>query len=140
MFFSLFQVYEDVSQCCQALSQRLGTQPFFFNKQYVSIVSVYPRIYWYLWVNLSYSAESWRNKHLMYFGRMGEIHFYTWMKWKQHEDIYSLLSHFNHSSRTIVRSGFGEKKSITGFIAFVFSTTWWLKWKHYSFSFTFFST
>lgn len=29
----LFQVYEDVSQCCQALSQRLGTQPFFFNKQ-----------------------------------------------------------------------------------------------------------
>lgn len=61
----------------------------------------------------------------MYFGRMGEIHFYTWMKWKQHEDIYSLLSHFNHSSRTIVRSGFGEKKSITGFIAFVFSTTWW---------------
>ncbi|XP_026874489.1 metaxin-2 isoform X2 [Electrophorus electricus] len=29
----LEQVYEDVSQCCQALSQRLGTQPFFFNKQ-----------------------------------------------------------------------------------------------------------
>lgn len=27
------QVYEDVSQCCQALSQRLGTQPYFFNKQ-----------------------------------------------------------------------------------------------------------
>ncbi|KAK7902013.1 hypothetical protein WMY93_018782 [Mugilogobius chulae] len=27
------EVYEDVSQCCQALSQRLGTQPFFFNKQ-----------------------------------------------------------------------------------------------------------
>ncbi|KAF6737432.1 Metaxin-2 [Oryzias melastigma] len=26
------QVYEDVSQCCQALSQRLGTQPFFFGK------------------------------------------------------------------------------------------------------------
>uniref|UniRef100_A0A8C7YAX7 Metaxin-2 n=1 Tax=Oryzias sinensis TaxID=183150 RepID=A0A8C7YAX7_9TELE len=24
------QVYEDVSQCCQALSQRLGTQPYFF--------------------------------------------------------------------------------------------------------------
>uniref|UniRef100_A0A671KLY3 Metaxin-2-like n=1 Tax=Sinocyclocheilus anshuiensis TaxID=1608454 RepID=A0A671KLY3_9TELE len=32
---SLEQVYEDVSQCCQALSQRLGTQPYFFNKQYV---------------------------------------------------------------------------------------------------------
>lgn len=31
----VFQVYEDVSQCCQALSQRLGTQPYFFNKQYV---------------------------------------------------------------------------------------------------------
>ncbi|XP_071385762.1 metaxin-2 isoform X2 [Centroberyx affinis] len=30
---TLEQVYEDVSQCCQALSQRLGTQPFFFNKQ-----------------------------------------------------------------------------------------------------------
>uniref|UniRef100_A0A3Q2YJW7 Metaxin 2 n=1 Tax=Hippocampus comes TaxID=109280 RepID=A0A3Q2YJW7_HIPCM len=30
---NLEQVYEDVSQCCQALSQRLGTQPFFFNKQ-----------------------------------------------------------------------------------------------------------
>ncbi|KAJ8416894.1 hypothetical protein AAFF_G00327720 [Aldrovandia affinis] len=30
---SLAQVYEDVSQCCQALSQRLGTQPYFFNKQ-----------------------------------------------------------------------------------------------------------
>uniref|UniRef100_A0A672T3H5 Metaxin-2-like n=1 Tax=Sinocyclocheilus grahami TaxID=75366 RepID=A0A672T3H5_SINGR len=30
---SLEQVYEDVSQCCQALSQRLGTQPYFFNKQ-----------------------------------------------------------------------------------------------------------
>uniref|UniRef100_A0A3Q1G9U5 Metaxin 2 n=1 Tax=Acanthochromis polyacanthus TaxID=80966 RepID=A0A3Q1G9U5_9TELE len=32
-FYFLFQVYEDVSQCCQALSQRLGTQPYFFNKQ-----------------------------------------------------------------------------------------------------------
>uniref|UniRef100_A0A3Q2QMA7 Metaxin 2 n=1 Tax=Fundulus heteroclitus TaxID=8078 RepID=A0A3Q2QMA7_FUNHE len=32
---TLEQVYEDVSQCCQALSQRLGTQPYFFNKQYV---------------------------------------------------------------------------------------------------------
>lgn len=31
----VLQVYEDVSQCCQALSQRLGTQPYFFNKQYV---------------------------------------------------------------------------------------------------------
>ncbi|KAG8559533.1 hypothetical protein GDO81_017367 [Engystomops pustulosus] len=30
---SLRQVYEDVDQCCQALSQRLGTQPYFFNKQ-----------------------------------------------------------------------------------------------------------
>lgn len=30
---SLEQVYEDVSQCCQALSQRLGTQLYFFNKQ-----------------------------------------------------------------------------------------------------------
>ncbi|KAG9338607.1 hypothetical protein JZ751_025445 [Albula glossodonta] len=30
---SLAQVYEDVSQCCQALSQRLGTQPYFFSKQ-----------------------------------------------------------------------------------------------------------
>lgn len=36
-FSYMFQVYEDVSQCCQALSQRLGTQPFFFNKQYVSV-------------------------------------------------------------------------------------------------------
>lgn len=35
--FLVFQVYEDVSQCCQALSQRLGTQPYFFNKQYVFI-------------------------------------------------------------------------------------------------------
>lgn len=32
---NLFQVFEDVSQCCQALSQRLGTQSYFFNKQYV---------------------------------------------------------------------------------------------------------
>lgn len=39
-FSPKFQVYEDVSQCCQALSQRLGTQPFFFNKQYVSVFSV----------------------------------------------------------------------------------------------------
>ncbi|OXB65848.1 hypothetical protein ASZ78_002767 [Callipepla squamata] len=30
---SLQQVLEDVDQCCQALSQRLGTQPYFFNKQ-----------------------------------------------------------------------------------------------------------
>uniref|UniRef100_A0A3B5M161 Metaxin-2 n=1 Tax=Xiphophorus couchianus TaxID=32473 RepID=A0A3B5M161_9TELE len=30
---TLEQVYEDVNQCCQALSQRLGTQPYFFNKQ-----------------------------------------------------------------------------------------------------------
>ncbi|KAL4635500.1 metaxin-2 [Arapaima gigas] len=30
---SLEQVYEDVGQCCQALSQRLGTQQYFFNKQ-----------------------------------------------------------------------------------------------------------
>lgn len=29
---TLDQVYEDVSQCCQALSQRLGTQQYFFNK------------------------------------------------------------------------------------------------------------
>uniref|UniRef100_A0A8C5BXV8 Thioredoxin-like fold domain-containing protein n=1 Tax=Gadus morhua TaxID=8049 RepID=A0A8C5BXV8_GADMO len=35
----LEQVYEDVSQCCQALSQRLGTQPYFFNKQYVTFLS-----------------------------------------------------------------------------------------------------
>lgn len=35
MWVSSSQVYEDVSQCCQALSQRLGTQPYFFNKQYV---------------------------------------------------------------------------------------------------------
>ncbi|RXN33501.1 metaxin-2 isoform X2 [Labeo rohita] len=31
--FTKAKVYEDVSQCCQALSQRLGTQPYFFNKQ-----------------------------------------------------------------------------------------------------------
>uniref|UniRef100_A0A8D0GLC2 Metaxin-2 n=1 Tax=Sphenodon punctatus TaxID=8508 RepID=A0A8D0GLC2_SPHPU len=30
---SLDQVFEDVDQCCQALSQRLGTQPYFFNKK-----------------------------------------------------------------------------------------------------------
>ncbi|XP_031414127.1 metaxin-2 [Clupea harengus] len=30
---SLEQVYEDVNECCQALSQRLGTQLYFFNKQ-----------------------------------------------------------------------------------------------------------
>ncbi|XP_048825340.1 metaxin-2 [Brienomyrus brachyistius] len=30
---TLEQVYEDVAQCCQALSQRLGTQMYFFNKQ-----------------------------------------------------------------------------------------------------------
>lgn len=35
--FHVFQVYEDVSQCCQALSQRLGTQPYFFNKQYAIV-------------------------------------------------------------------------------------------------------
>uniref|UniRef100_A0A803JBL6 Metaxin 2 n=1 Tax=Xenopus tropicalis TaxID=8364 RepID=A0A803JBL6_XENTR len=29
---TLEQVFEDVDQCCQALSQRLGTQPYFFNK------------------------------------------------------------------------------------------------------------
>lgn len=30
---SLEQVYEDVDQCCQALSQRLGTQSYFFSRQ-----------------------------------------------------------------------------------------------------------
>ncbi|XP_032080257.1 metaxin-2 isoform X2 [Thamnophis elegans] len=30
---SLDQVLEDVDQCCQALSQRLGTQLYFFNKK-----------------------------------------------------------------------------------------------------------
>uniref|UniRef100_A0A670I3Z8 Metaxin-2 n=1 Tax=Podarcis muralis TaxID=64176 RepID=A0A670I3Z8_PODMU len=30
---SLDQVLEDVDQCCQALSQRLGTQQYFFNKK-----------------------------------------------------------------------------------------------------------
>lgn len=30
---TLEQVLEDVDQCCHALSQRLGTQPYFFNKQ-----------------------------------------------------------------------------------------------------------
>ncbi|KAG7270047.1 hypothetical protein CRUP_007147 [Coryphaenoides rupestris] len=29
---TLEKVYEDVSQCCQALSQRLGTQTYFFNR------------------------------------------------------------------------------------------------------------
>uniref|UniRef100_A0A3P8WF58 Metaxin 2 n=1 Tax=Cynoglossus semilaevis TaxID=244447 RepID=A0A3P8WF58_CYNSE len=32
---TLEKVYEDVSQCFQALSQRLGTQTYFFAKQYV---------------------------------------------------------------------------------------------------------
>uniref|UniRef100_A0A8C9FKS3 Metaxin 2 n=1 Tax=Pavo cristatus TaxID=9049 RepID=A0A8C9FKS3_PAVCR len=36
---SLEQVLEDVDQCCQALSQRLGTQPYFFNKQQRSSLS-----------------------------------------------------------------------------------------------------
>ncbi|XP_069472221.1 metaxin-2 isoform X2 [Ambystoma mexicanum] len=30
---SIHQVYDDVDQCCQALSHRLGTQPYFFSKQ-----------------------------------------------------------------------------------------------------------
>uniref|UniRef100_A0A4W3IUR3 Metaxin-2 n=1 Tax=Callorhinchus milii TaxID=7868 RepID=A0A4W3IUR3_CALMI len=30
---NLEQVYEDVDQCCQALSQRLGNQSYFFNRQ-----------------------------------------------------------------------------------------------------------
>ncbi|XP_041057667.1 metaxin-2 isoform X2 [Carcharodon carcharias] len=30
---SLKQVLEDVDRCCQALSQRLGTQPYFFTRQ-----------------------------------------------------------------------------------------------------------
>nr|XP_033802702.1 LOW QUALITY PROTEIN: metaxin-2 [Geotrypetes seraphini] len=30
---TLDQVFEDVDQCCQALSQRLGAQPYFFSKQ-----------------------------------------------------------------------------------------------------------
>lgn len=30
---TLDQVLEDVDHCCQALSQRLGKQPYFFNKQ-----------------------------------------------------------------------------------------------------------
>lgn len=51
---SILQVYEDASQCCQALSQRLGTQPFFFNKQYVSVVSVYPDVQYIFRVILSY--------------------------------------------------------------------------------------
>lgn len=59
----VFQVYEDVSQCCQALSQRLGTQPFFFNKQYV--------YYLFLYILLLH------DKHLMYFGEMGEVYFYA---------------------------------------------------------------
>ncbi|KAM9085686.1 metaxin-2 isoform 3-T3 [Megaptera novaeangliae] len=36
---TLDQVLEDVDQCCQALSQRLGTQPYFFNKQYCGSLS-----------------------------------------------------------------------------------------------------
>lgn len=52
--FSILQVYEDVSQCCQALSQRLGTQPFFFNKQYVSVISVYPDVQYIFSLYLSY--------------------------------------------------------------------------------------
>jgi len=42
----VIQVYEDVNQCCQALSQRLGTQPYFFNKQSVSLcLSVLSLVY-----------------------------------------------------------------------------------------------
>uniref|UniRef100_A0A8B9QLN4 Metaxin-2 n=1 Tax=Apteryx owenii TaxID=8824 RepID=A0A8B9QLN4_APTOW len=41
---SLEQVLEDVDQCCQALSQRLGTQPYFFNKQCKGLTFQYRRL------------------------------------------------------------------------------------------------
>ncbi|XP_067155114.1 metaxin-2 isoform X4 [Apteryx mantelli] len=38
------EVLEDVDQCCQALSQRLGTQPYFFNKQCKGLTFQYRRL------------------------------------------------------------------------------------------------
>lgn len=71
----VFQVYEDVSQCCQALSQRLGTQPYFFNKQYVSLC-VYVWVCVYLTdasllrlVSLSVIATEYENSNVVAEGR-----------------------------------------------------------------------
>ncbi|KAF6115140.1 metaxin 2 [Phyllostomus discolor] len=77
---TLDQVLEDVDQCCQALSQRLGTQPYFFNKQPTELDAlVFGHLYTILTTQLTNDELSEKVKNysnLLAFCRRIEQHFF----------------------------------------------------------------
>ncbi|NP_001306026.1 metaxin-2 isoform 3 [Homo sapiens] len=77
---TLDQVLEDVDQCCQALSQRLGTQPYFFNKQPTELDAlVFGHLYTILTTQLTNDELSEKVKNysnLLAFCRRIEQHYF----------------------------------------------------------------
>uniref|UniRef100_F7BK80 Metaxin-2 n=1 Tax=Equus caballus TaxID=9796 RepID=F7BK80_HORSE len=77
---TLDQVLEDVDQCCQALSQRLGTQPYFFNKQPTELDAlVFGHLYTILTTQLTSDELSEKVKNysnLLAFCRRIEQHYF----------------------------------------------------------------
>ncbi|XP_045414739.1 metaxin-2 isoform X2 [Lemur catta] len=77
---TLDQVLEDVDQCCQALSQRLGTQPYFFNKQPTELDAlVFGHLYTILTTRLTNDELSEKVKNysnLLAFCRRIEQHYF----------------------------------------------------------------
>ncbi|XP_016064097.1 PREDICTED: metaxin-2 isoform X2 [Miniopterus natalensis] len=73
-------VLEDVDQCCQALSQRLGTQPYFFNKQPTELDAlVFGHLYTILTTQLTNDELSEKVKNysnLLAFCRRIEQHYF----------------------------------------------------------------
>ncbi|KAM7104279.1 metaxin-2 isoform 2-T2 [Molossus nigricans] len=74
------EVLEDVDQCCQALSQRLGTQPYFFNKQPTELDAlVFGHLYTILTTQLTNDELSEKVKNysnLLAFCRRIEQHYF----------------------------------------------------------------
>ncbi|KAG8510518.1 Metaxin-2, partial [Galemys pyrenaicus] len=77
---TLDQVLEDVDQCCEALSQRLGTQPYFFNKQPTELDAlVFGHLYTIITTQLTNDELSEKVKHysnLIAFCRRIEQHYF----------------------------------------------------------------
>uniref|UniRef100_A0A6I8NVS2 Metaxin-2 n=1 Tax=Ornithorhynchus anatinus TaxID=9258 RepID=A0A6I8NVS2_ORNAN len=77
---TLEQVLEDVDQCCEALSQRLGTQPYFFNKQPTELDAlVFGHLFTILTTQLTTDAFSEKVKNygnLLAFCKRIEQHFF----------------------------------------------------------------
>ncbi|XP_045151816.1 metaxin-2 isoform X1 [Echinops telfairi] len=74
---TLDQVLEDVDQCCQALSQRLGTQPYFFNKQPTELDAlVFGHLYTILTTTDELSEKVKNYSNLLAFCRRIEQHYF----------------------------------------------------------------